>query len=179
MPKLINIWSSLAALALVIAAPAAAVPLKGPIKPLELLVGCWTGEGYITRGKRVEVTVRECFEPRVDGSQLVAEPTYHARQPDGVSGERVHGATAIFSATVGGPGVSLWNLSENGMAIRRDVTVDGRRLGFEDAGGPGRPPQRWTMEIGADGTIHEYMEGNRNGSWERFFEIRLKRAPTP
>lgn len=169
-------WS-LAALWLGVAAPAAATPLKGPIKPLESLVGCWTGDGYVTRGKRIEVTVHECFEPRVDGSQLIAEPVYSARRPDGASGERVHSATAIISATVGGPGVSLWNLFENGMAVRHDVTVDGQRLAFEDAGGAGRPPQRWTMDIKADGTIHEYMEGNRNGSWERFFEIRLKRAP--
>lgn len=170
--------SSLLALALMAAAPAPAAPLKGPIAPLEFLVGCWTGEGYVTRGKRVEVVVRECFEPRVDGSQLIAEPLYQARQPDGTGGARVHSVTAIFSATFNAPGVSLWNLGENGMALRRDVAVDGRRLTFEDAGGAGRPPQRWTMELGADGTIHEYMEGNRNGTWERFFEIRLKRAPT-
>lgn len=177
MNKLVKIASSLAALTLVAAAPAPTAQLKGPVQPLGFLVGCWTGEGHIARGKRVEVTVRECFEPRVAGSQLLAEPVYHVRLPDGTSGDYVHSATAIFAATANAAGLSLWNIFADGMSVRHDVTVTGRRLAFEDAGDGRRAPQRWVMELQPDGTIHEYMEGKRTGTWERFFEIRLRRAP--
>ncbi|HEX2254970.1 MAG TPA: hypothetical protein VHQ65_17020 [Thermoanaerobaculia bacterium] len=164
------------------AAPAPA-PAPAPAEPPAVrlamdevgqLAGTWEGEGWIRMGAGEPVRFRgkETVEPRLGGRVLVIEGVHHGAE----SGELAHHALAVLAPAEEGDGYRFHTWLANGRGGEYPAYRDGDDLVWEMESPRG--PIRYTIAID-DFRWHEVGEIQIDGTWQRFFEMTLKRVSEP
>src|SRR5215475_5817153 len=147
------------------------------MRKLDFLLGAWEGEGWmeVGSGQRRAVNVKESVQGKAEGSVLTLEGLGKAKAPGKEEERVVHNAFAIV--WYDGEAQRFRMLSwRAGQSIDSEITVAEKSLiwGFRDQ----RAGQiRFTIKLDEDGRWFEIGEISRDGtSWNKFFEMRLKRA---
>ena len=174
MKKMVAVLILLAAPAL---AQAQSAGNSAEMRKLDFLLGAWEGEGWMDfgPGQRRAVKVKESVQGKVEGSVLTLEGLGKAKPPGKDEETVVHNAFGLI--WYHGEAQRFRMLSwRAGGAMDADVGVGEKSLvwGFRDQ----RAGQiRFTIKLDEAGWWFEIGEISRDGtSWNKFFEMRLKRA---
>jgi len=174
MKKMVAVLILLAAPAL---AQAQSAGNSAEMRKLDFLLGAWEGEGWmeVGPGQRRAVKVKESVQSKAEGSLLTLEGLGKAKPPGKDEEAVVHNAFGIIWRD--GEAQRFRMLSwRAGRTMDADITVGEKTLiwGFRDQGAG---QIRFTIKLDEDGRWFEIGEISRDGtSWNKFFEMRLKRA---
>ena len=143
------------------------------MKPLEWLVGRWTGTGSMMAGPgaRTEAAVKETATRHAGGHVLMLEGLGTA------DGKVVHDAFAVIWYDAEKGTHRMRGFRANGHVLETDVAVTDRRIvwGFP---GPRGGNIRFTVTHTDAGQWHEVGEFSGDGStWQQFMEMTLAREP--
>lgn len=147
------------------------------MRKLDFLLGAWEGEGWMDfgPGQRRVAKVKESAQGIADGSVLTFEGLGKARSPGKDEETVVHNAFGVvwYDGEAKRFRMMAWRA---GRPIDADIKVGDETLiwGFHDQ----RAGQiRFTIKLDEAGQWFEIGEFSRDGtSWNKFFEMRLKRA---
>jgi hypothetical protein len=147
------------------------------MRKLDFLLGAWEGEGWMDfgPGQRRAVKVKESVQGKAEGSVLTLEGLGKAKPPGKDEEAVVHNAFGLIWRDAEAQRFRMLSWRA-GRAMDADITVGEKSLiwGFRDQ----RSGQiRFTIKLDEDGRWFEIGEISRDGtSWNKFFEMRLKRA---
>ncbi|HEU0177755.1 MAG TPA: hypothetical protein VFV58_26130 [Blastocatellia bacterium] len=176
MKKMVAVLALLAAPALAFAQTQSAGN-SAEMRKLDFLLGAWEGEGWMDfgPGQRRAVKVKESVQGKAEGSVLTLEGLGKAKPPSKDEETVVHNAFGVvwYDGEARRFRMMAWRV---GGAMDADITVGEKSLvwGFRDQ----RAGQiRFTIKLDEAGRWLEIGEISRDGtSWNKFFEMRLKRA---
>jgi hypothetical protein len=147
------------------------------MRKLDFLLGAWEGEGWmeVGPGQRHAVNVKESVQGKAEGAVLTLEGLGKAKSPGKDEETVVHNAFGVvwYDGEARRFRMLSWRA---GRSMDADITVGEKSLvwGFRDQ----RAGQiRFTIKLDEAGRWFEIGEMSRDGmSWNKFFEMRLKRA---
>ena len=144
------------------------------MKPLDWLVGRWTGTGSMVTGPgaRKEAAARETATRHAGGHVLMLEGLGTA-----ANGDVVHDAFAVLWYDAEKGTHRMRGFRANGHALETDVTVTDRQItwGFQD---PRGARIRFTVTHTESDQWHEVGEYSADGAaWHPFMEMTLSREP--
>lgn len=154
-------------------APPPVAPVPEAMLRVAPMVGPWAGEGWIRRGPgepdRFKGT--EVVEARLGGHVLVVEGRHH----DPKDGRLVHHALGILSFDPAKGAYRFRSHLANGLS--GDYPAEWKEGAFTwSMEIPRVGLARYTLRI-QDNTWEEVGEMLREGTWVKFFELRMKRQP--
>lgn len=173
---------ALPALFLLAAVPAAAQPPgaanREALKKLDHLVGKWTGDATITRGKdKQSLKQTEDVEYRLGGAVLLVEGKGTGKLPGKDEEGLVFNALAVISYDAETKKYAIRAYRSEGQSVDAILTLidKGFVWGFQDA--QRRVQVRYTMTLTAKGEWHEVGEFSPDGkAWTKFIEMTLTRV---
>ncbi len=141
------------------------------MKPLQWLVGRWSGTGTMMTGpaERTEATAHETASTHAGGHVLMLEGLGTAES------KVVHSAFAVIWYDAGAKTHRLRAFRFNGDRVDSDLAVTEKQLvwGFKDPRGANI---RFTISHTDDGKWHEIGEYSADGAtWHQFFDMTLAR----
>lgn len=145
------------------------------MKPLEFLVGTWSGSGWVARGPKSTHTFRgeEHVELRLGGTLLLTEGKHWSSDKSPETSMPVHHAMAVISPKSDG------SYEFRSWLANRDGGVFSGRM-VDDAfvwsiTAPNRKI-RYTIRLDKQGRWYEIGEiFNQSRQWHKFFEMTLSR----
>jgi hypothetical protein len=150
---------------------------RAAIEKLGFMVGRWQGEAWMARGpgERVQVTMTETVEPRLEGVVLLVEGVGVVPGADGAEPRIVHHALAVVSFDPQSAGYVMRSYIASGQSGNFALTLveGGVQWSREVPGGRIRNTALYTGD-----EWHEIGEFSRDGTtWTQIMELRLRRAP--
>lgn len=150
-------------------------PSLEPMQRLAFLVGEWRGSGWMeyAPGQRGSFTSWERVESKLGGRILAVEGRHYADIPGQAEPSLVHHAYGVFFHQPDGYRFRTW--LANGHAGDFAASFDGGAFvwGYDD---PRWGPVRYTITLSEQGEWVEVGDVDVEGSWRRFFEMRLARV---
>ena len=146
------------------------------MRKLDFLLGAWEGDGWMDTGpgQRRSAKVKESVQGKAEGSVLTFEGLGKAKAPGRDEEIVVHNAFGVvwYDGEAKRFRMLAWRA---GREVDADITVADKNLvwGFRDQ----RAGEiRFTIKLDEAGRWFEIGEFSRDGaSWNKFFEMRLKR----
>jgi len=148
---------------------------RAAIERLNFMVGRWRGEAWMLRGagERVQTTMTEIVEPKLEGTVLQVEGLGVIPSEGGGAPRPVHHALAVVSFDPRAGGYVMRSYIATGQSGDFALTLIDGGVSWtrEVPGGRIRNTARF-----ADGLWHEIGEFSRDGtSWTQTMEMRLRR----